>query len=111
MGRRRSIFNRDPKLDAYVSTVRIVVPDSDGWPHFRSCDMARLRAECGEVRLSRLAELGIKRIGTKSQILGEEGRARSQLCAITDDVHGPAPSALHVVTRLVPTLKILGLVD
>lgn len=109
MGRRRaSVARRADRT--WVMTVKLVLPDSDGWPRFRKCTADELNDECGAALISRLKQIGLVTLGEKSEVLGATGRNKGELCAVTNDEVGPSTVATYVVTRVVPTLRRVGVI-
>jgi hypothetical protein len=107
MGRRRATIElRQDRR--WLMTIRLVLPDATGWPRFKKCSKAELYDACGSGLLDRLGEVGLVALGPKQEILGATGRNRDELCAITDDTVSPATIATYVVTRVVPTLSLVG---
>jgi hypothetical protein len=110
IGRRRSQFSWDERVGGLLTAVRLVRPDANQWPRFTSCDFPTLEEECGAGRIELLRQIGVRQIASKSEILGDVGRSRAQLCAVIDESATEAPVAVHLVTRVVPTLIEVGFI-
>ena len=108
MGRRRASVDVGTGGLLFM-TVRLVLPDPEGWPRFRRCDITELTEEVGEDQLDRLFALGVRQIDTKASLLGATGRSRTELCASLDPKASAAVPALYLVTRVLPTLRRTGM--
>jgi hypothetical protein len=103
LGKQRSQIDRHG--DLLRMAVCLVAPDDKGWPKKTFCTLDELDGACDPVLLDAVYDLGVTTINTREVILGEEGRQRNRLCALLDPSMECGPIALHVLTRVVPTLR------
>lgn len=112
LGKRRASVERVTGRSVLYMSVYLVMPDAAGWPRFKKkLDFGELFDMCGEELIYGLKEHGVHEIGTKGEILGESGRSRNELCALLASNCEAAPIATYVVTRVVPTLRLTGVIN
>jgi hypothetical protein len=97
------------KVDAHGDRLRMAVgvvkPDGVGWPRTTWPAMDTLLDICGRDYYEAVFDHGVTQIDTREVILGDDSNHRSRLCALLDPSDEVAPTALYVVTHVVPTLK------
>lgn len=108
MGRRRATVE-DHQAGVLRMTVRLVLPDQDAWPRFKSCSLDQLRGASGSAHIDELGVSGIARIGTKADLLGESGRNRNELVGLMRADLQEAPAVLYAASRVLPVLRVTGL--